>query len=66
MRALIVHCEKRDYSGEGHRVFLGGTLIGCRPWDASCAEEIEAEVEQLLAGMLREKPGWSEEPREPS
>src|SRR3954471_14875637 len=54
--ALIVTVEGGDYAP--HEVRLAGELIGYRPHDGSCHEEVVAEVAGELAALLRERLGW--------
>lgn len=54
--------------GQGHDVFIDGTLIGVRPYDGTTeVEDIRKEVRQALAGSLRGRLGWElpEKPVEP-
>ena len=58
MRALVIRASSDRYGPCA--VYLGEALIGYRPYDGSCRENIEAGAEQALAAMLRERLGWSE------
>lgn len=63
-RMLYVQVQPEHYFDElgGNDVYLNGHLIGYRPHDGSCAEEIEDEVVKTLAEMLRERLGWKTSP----
>jgi hypothetical protein len=46
----------------GHFVYLGGALIGFRPYSGSNNEEVVAEVTESLALLLRERLDWKTSP----
>lgn len=57
---LMVVVERVHSGYGGHEVRLGKAVVGFRRYDGTCTEEVEAEVEQTLAAMLRERLGWPE------
>lgn len=58
---LMVNVEQRDYGYGGHYVYLGGSLIGTRPYDGSEPLEIANEVAGALAVLVSDHLKWSSE-----
>lgn len=61
---LLIQVEGGEYGP--HEVSLNGVVVGYRPHDGSCPEEIQEEVLKTFAELLRERLGWPEENPEES
>lgn len=58
--ALILEADTRDYY-RGHTVSINGVQVAWRPYDGSCAEEVEREAIEALGAVLRRETGWTRE-----
>ncbi len=58
--ALVVTVDTTDYY-RGYDVAINGVQVAHRPYDGSCAEEVEREVVEALGAVLRRETGWARE-----
>lgn len=56
---LTVSVESEDEWGGPHAVYLNDALVGYRPYDGCLRSQVEQEVQEALADMLREKLGYA-------
>lgn len=58
--ALFITVDTDGYYN-GATVSINGVPVAHRPYDGSCAEEVEREAIEALGALLRRETGWPKE-----